>query len=86
MNNLQELLQQSPKQVSPEGHTLKAISSDLNCDPETGKIKLVAEFDANDIIRNGAQTKSGRERFANCTIRIPRMPIRFTGNLFIKIA
>lgn len=85
MNALQELLAKKPEQTST-GTGLKAKEQDFNLDMETGVATLTADFDINDIIRNGKSTSSGKERFANCTIRIAGTPIRFTGNCFVKIS
>jgi len=84
MNKLQELLKAKPVTQLSEGG-LKATNVDFNCPQDTGIATLTADFDINKIISEGKPTSSGAERFANVTIRIAGMPIRFTGNCFVKV-
>ena len=86
MNKLQELLAKAPVKSASGSTGLKAQDVDFNVDPETGIGTLTADFDINKIISEGKPTSSGKERFANCTINIAGMPVRFTGNCFVKVA
>jgi len=84
MNALKELMASKPETVK-SGGGLKAQEVEFNCPPDTGIATLNADFDINKIISDGKSTASGKERFANCTISIQGMPIRFTGNCFVKV-
>lgn len=82
--NLQELLNKK-SEVKSGSTGMKASEVDFNCDQKTGIATLNADFDINKLLTEGKSTQSGKEKFANCTISIPGMPIRFTGNCFVKI-